>query len=122
MNMWSPERIIDIIRIIGIQAHTASIELPIKISSSFTAYPMFRYYTQTASDYFAPMKTSFNGKYYTSDYDLSKFTIMVWIYLYRYFYSAKNLCFRIKINRFTIESIQEVYLSANIGSLGFKFY
>jgi hypothetical protein len=49
MNMWSPERTIDIIRIIGIQAHTASIELPIKISSSFTAYPMFRYYTQTAS-------------------------------------------------------------------------
>jgi hypothetical protein len=59
MNMWSPERTIDIIRIIGIQAHTASIELPIKISS--TAY-MFRYYTQTASDYFAPMKTFVNGK------------------------------------------------------------
>jgi hypothetical protein len=57
MNMV-PERTIDIIRIIGIQAHT-SIELPIKISSSFTAYPMFRYYTQTASLLY---KTFVNGK------------------------------------------------------------
>jgi len=58
----------------GISAHTASIELPVKLSDKFTVYPMYRYYTQSASDYFAPYEAHLSGeKYYTSDYDLSEF-------------------------------------------------
>jgi hypothetical protein len=70
--MWSPERTIDIIRIIGIQAHTASIELPIKISSSFcVSYVPLLY--PNASVTLPLWKHLSTEKYYTSDY-LSKFT------------------------------------------------
>lgn len=58
----------------GLVSHTTSIELPIKISNSFTAYPMYRFYTQKALDYFAPFEQHYSSeKYYTSDYDLSSF-------------------------------------------------
>jgi len=58
----------------GVSAHTANIELPIKLNDKFTVFPMYRYYTQTAADYFAPYDAhSSTEKYYTSDYDLSKF-------------------------------------------------
>lgn len=56
----------------GIQAHTASIELPIKINRFFAIYPFYRYHTQTASDYFQPYKEhSINDQFYTSDFDLA---------------------------------------------------
>jgi len=58
----------------GIKSHTASIEIPIKISGKFTLYPSYRFYNQTAADYFAPYEQHLSTeKYYTSDYDLSKF-------------------------------------------------
>lgn len=58
----------------GITSHTASIELPVKISDKFTLYPTYRYYIQTAADYFAPYEQLFStDEFYTSDYDLSKF-------------------------------------------------
>jgi hypothetical protein len=58
----------------GITAHTANIELPIKLNDKFTVFPMYRYYTQQASKYFAPYEAHLSTeKYYTSDYDLSKF-------------------------------------------------
>jgi hypothetical protein len=38
----------------GITAHTASLETPIKFNSFFSVSPFFRYYTQTATKYFAP--------------------------------------------------------------------
>jgi len=58
----------------GITAHTVNIELPIKLSDKFTVFPMYRYYTQTASKYFAPYEAHLSTeKYYTSDYDLSAF-------------------------------------------------
>jgi len=61
----------------GIQSNTASIEIPIKILETFTFYPSFRYYDQTAADYFAPYEKHLSTeKYYTSDYDLSKFKSM----------------------------------------------
>ena len=57
----------------GINAHTASIETPIKLGKSFTVSPFYRYHIQTASDYFAPFAThTSNETFYTSDYDLSK--------------------------------------------------
>ncbi len=58
----------------GINSHTASIELPIKITDKFTLYPSYRYYNQTAADYFYPYETALStDAFYTSDYDLSKY-------------------------------------------------
>lgn len=58
----------------GITSQTASLEVPIKIGSKFTLYPSYRYYNQTAADYFAPYESHVSTQtYYTSDYDLSNF-------------------------------------------------
>ena len=58
----------------GINSHTASIEIPIKIINNFTLYPGYRYYTQTAADYFAAYEMHLStNEYYTSDYDLSNY-------------------------------------------------
>lgn len=58
----------------GINSHTASVELPIKVSDKFTLYPTYRYYQQTKADYFAPYEANLSTQeFYTSDYDLSKF-------------------------------------------------
>ena len=58
----------------GINSHTASLEVPIKVSQSISITPTYRFYMQTAADYFAPFEShSSTEKYYTSDYDLSEF-------------------------------------------------
>ena len=58
----------------GISSHTASIELPFKITDRFTIFPIYRYYTQIESDYFAPFDSHLSTEeFYTSDYDLSTF-------------------------------------------------
>lgn len=58
----------------GIQSNTASIEIPVKISQQFTLYPSYRYYDQTAADYFAPYEEHLSTEeFYTSDYDLSEY-------------------------------------------------
>lgn len=58
----------------GIKSHTASIEVPVKITDKFTLYPSYRYYVQTAADYFAPYEVhSESEQFYTSDYDLSAY-------------------------------------------------
>ena len=57
-----------------IKSHTASIEIPIKISDYFTLYPYYRYYDQSAAKYFAPYEAHLStDEFYTSDYDLSGF-------------------------------------------------
>lgn len=59
----------------GIQANTASLEIPYKVSPFLSISPFYRYYQQTASPYFAPYKEHvLTDKYYTSNYDLSGFT------------------------------------------------
>jgi hypothetical protein len=59
----------------GITSHTASIEVPIKLSSKFTIYPSYRFYNQTKADYFRPYETALSTEtYYTSDYDLSQYS------------------------------------------------
>ncbi|GAA4274469.1 DUF3570 domain-containing protein [Aquimarina gracilis] len=59
----------------GIDSHTASIELPIKITDKITLYPSYRFYLQTEADYFAPFNQHLSTQdFYTSDYDLSDFT------------------------------------------------
>jgi len=58
----------------GISSHTANLEIPVKISDSFTLYPSYRYYTQTAADYFSGYEGNLSTDvYYTSDYDLSEY-------------------------------------------------
>jgi len=59
----------------GIVSHTASIEIPIKITPKFTLYPSYRFYNQAAAKYFAPYNQHLSTEnYYTSDYDLSKYS------------------------------------------------
>lgn len=60
----------------GIKAHTASLEVPYKISPFVSVSPFYRYYIQTASPYFAPyaQHAPTDTYYYTSNYNLSAFT------------------------------------------------
>ncbi len=58
----------------GILSHTASLETPVKINPFFSISPFYRYYTQTATKYFAPYKQhTEQNSYYTSNYALSSF-------------------------------------------------
>ncbi|WP_370636031.1 DUF3570 domain-containing protein [Flagellimonas sp. CMM7] len=58
----------------GITSHTASIEAPFKLTDKFTLYPTYRYYTQSAADYFYAKEDAISTfDFYTSDYDLSKY-------------------------------------------------
>lgn len=57
-----------------IMAHSASLELPIKLGNVVSVYPHYRYHTQTAAAWFAPFADhQETATYYSSDYDLSGF-------------------------------------------------
>lgn len=59
----------------GIYAHTFSLDAPIKLSSRWSLVPFGRIYTQTSSKFFNPFQVNLeNSEFYTSDYDLSKFS------------------------------------------------
>jgi hypothetical protein len=59
----------------GNTAHTANIEVPVKVSPFFSLSPFYRFSKQTGIDYFAPYKEhNINEAFYTSDYDLSPFS------------------------------------------------
>ena len=58
----------------GLTAHTVEVETPVKVTPFFSITPFYRYYKQTAVDYFAPYKIHISSsQYYTSNYDLSAF-------------------------------------------------
>ncbi|HPG11158.1 MAG TPA: DUF3570 domain-containing protein [Chitinophagaceae bacterium] len=58
----------------GVKAHTVNLETPIKINPFLSVSPFYRYYTQTAADYFMPYRNhKLTDEFYTSNYDLSKF-------------------------------------------------
>jgi hypothetical protein len=58
----------------GVKAHTLNLEAPIKINPFFSVSPFYRYYVQTAADYFAPYGAhGLSEQFFTSDYDLSEF-------------------------------------------------
>ncbi len=110
----------------GVQTHTASFELPIKLTDRFTVFPMYRYYSQTASNYFAPYESHLSTeKYYTSDYDLSTFNANQYGFGINYTdiftgskiwkFGIKNIDFR--FNHYT----RSDGLDANIVSFGIKF-
>jgi hypothetical protein len=57
----------------GVKAHTVSLEAPYKISPFVSISPFARFYTQTASTYFAPyMQHTTTDKYYTSNYEYAQ--------------------------------------------------
>ena len=59
----------------GIVAHAFNVESAYKVSRFFTVTPFLRVYAQAASDYFKGYKEHKGAEeFYTSDYDLSKFT------------------------------------------------
>jgi len=58
-----------------LQAHTFELETTFKASPFVSVTPFYRFYDQTAVKYFAPINSHTAGdQYYTSNYDLSKFT------------------------------------------------
>lgn len=109
----------------GISSHTASLELPYKITDRFTLIPMYRFYTQAESKYFAPYEQHLSTeKYYTSDYDLSTFDA----HQYGLGVSYTDVFTGVRIWRFGIKNIDLRYnhysrsdgLKANIVSFGIK--
>lgn len=61
----------------NLTAHTAELEIPYKITPFVSVAPFYRFYSQSGVDYFKPYKEhllSDNSEFYTSDYDLTKFT------------------------------------------------
>lgn len=84
----------------GINSNTASIEVPVKITDKFTLYPSYRFYNQTEADYFKPFEGALSSdEFYTSDYDLSK-------------YSANQYGFGL--------SYTDIFTNAHIWKLGLK--
>lgn len=110
----------------GIASHTMQIELPFKISNSLTLYPSYRFYNQTAADYFASYNMHLStDQYYTSDYDLSKYNANQ----YGIGMSYTDVFTKFHIGRFRFKSIDFNYhqykrntgLSAGIFTGGIKF-
>lgn len=110
----------------GIVAHTANVEVPLKLNDKFTLYPTYRYYNQTAADYFYAKEEALSTfEFYTSDYDLSAYRAHQYGLGARYtdiFTKAKVLSFGLK----TIDVRFNQYdrsngLSAFIVSLGTTF-
>ena len=110
----------------GINSHTASIEVPIKITDKFTLYPSYRYYKQTEAYYFAPHEKHVSTeKFFTSDYDLSKYTANQ----YGFGITYTDIFTKTRIWKFGLESIDLKYnnyernsgLKSGIVTAGFKF-
>ncbi|WP_417940812.1 DUF3570 domain-containing protein [Flavobacterium sp. RS13.1] len=58
----------------NLKAHTADLEIPVKLTQAFSLSPFYRYYTQSAAKYFKPYGAHTDSDvFYTSNYDLSKF-------------------------------------------------
>ena len=58
----------------GISAHTASLEVPLKVTDRFGLHPSYRFYTQGAADHFYPKERALSTyRHYTSDHDLSAY-------------------------------------------------
>ncbi|MFK7936759.1 MAG: DUF3570 domain-containing protein [Saprospiraceae bacterium] len=117
----------------GVQAHTASVELPIKINRFFSVFPFYRFHTQTAADYFQPYQQhQTSSTFYTSDFDLS--ALQSHSFGLGLSYSPANGIAKIKLPfrkrpTFTVKSIDLKYsryyrstgLQSDIISLGFSF-
>lgn len=116
-----------------INGHTAFVEVPIKVRPKWTLTPFYRWHTQTASKYFAPIYAHTTEQtHYTSDFDLSAFSSSKYGMAFRY--SPVGGIFDKKIPVWKFKGIQlkkiearAAYfnrtdgLNAWIASIGFKF-
>jgi len=58
----------------GISSNAVQVETVVKITPFFSVTPFYRFYQQSAADYFAPYQShTAADAFYTSNYDLSKF-------------------------------------------------
>lgn len=110
----------------NIRSHTASVELPVKVSDKFTIFPMYRYYTQTKSKYYAPYETHLSTEeFYTSDPDLATFDSNQFGFGISYtdiFTEAKIWQLGLKNIDFRFNHYKRSDdLTANIATIGFKF-
>lgn len=110
----------------GITSHTASIEAPFKLTDKFTLYPTYRYYTQSAADYFYAKEEAVSTlEFYTSDYDLSKYNAHQYGMGIQYkdiFANSKILTFGLKIIDLRFSKYDRSDgLDANILTLGATF-
>ena len=117
----------------GMQAHTASVELPIKINRFLSVYPFYRYHTQTAVDYFKPYKEhAVTDEFRTSDYDLAALDSQTYGVGIRYSPAGGIGGFKLPFKKrpvFMMKSVDLKYshydrstgLKANIVSLGLSF-
>ena len=110
----------------GISSHTASIEVPVKISDKFTLYPSYRFYNQTAADYFKPYQTALStDEFYTSDYDLSEYQANQ----FGFGVSYTDIFTKFHIRNFGLKAIdlkfyqydRDTSFSSSIITAGFKF-
>ena len=110
----------------GITSHTIQVEAPVKLGQYFTIIPSYRNYSQTAADYFAPFDEHLStSEFYTSDYDLSKFTANQYGLGIRY----TDVLTQRKLWKLGIKQINLKFsmyerssgLSANIVTAGIKF-
>ncbi len=110
----------------GINSHTASVELPIKITDKFTLYPSYRFYNQTAADYFNPYEGALStDEFYTSDYDLSEYSANQ----FGFGVSYTDIFTKTHIWKFGLKSIdlkfyqydRDTTFSSSIITAGFKF-
>lgn len=110
----------------GITAHTGSLEVPITLSDAFTLYPNYRFYTQSAADYFYEKEVALSSSgFYSSDYDLSKYQAHQYGMGIRYtdiFTKAKILSFGLKALDLRLNSYNRSDgLNAFIVTLGTTF-
>lgn len=110
----------------GVQSHTANVEIPIKVHPKFTLYPGYRYYNQTAADYFAPYSQHLStDEFYTSDFDLSEYHANQ----YSLAVSYTDVFTKAHLGDFGLKSIDVKYsiyerntgLNASLVSFGVKF-
>ncbi|BFP42254.1 DUF3570 domain-containing protein [Flavobacteriaceae bacterium GF1] len=110
----------------GIISHTANIEIPLKLGDRFTLYPNYRFYSQTAADHFFEREQAISTlDFYTSDFDLSKYTAHQYGMGVRYkdiFTKAKFLIFGLRTVdlRFAYYD-RSTQLDATIVTLGTTF-
>ena len=110
----------------NLTAHTAELEIPYKITPFVSVAPFYRFYSQSGVDYFKPYKEhllSDNSEFYTSDYDLSKFTSHLFGLNFR-MVSANGLMGVKKLN--VVELRYSYYnrstdLTSHLITLGLKF-
>lgn len=110
----------------GIDSHTASLEVPVKVSEKFTLYPSYRFYQQSVADYFAPYEQHQSTQvFYTSDYDLSNY----YAHQYGFGVNYTDIFTSFRIQKYGLKSIDLTFhrygrnsgLTANIVAVGFKF-